>query len=386
MRIIENRTANSLERPLRILSLLRGQWDAQRAPALQALADLGHEVVYVDEPLPLDGYRKLIGRLEFDVALLWGSSLQNFLMSANEPFLFDELGLPYVSLWTDNPVKHLFLLKDLAPEHHKAMFVADTRVIEQLNGLGYDNVFYLPPWHIDPDIFKPVAPVADLACVTSFAATVNSYGAERQKWRAFWDYHMNGAADEVLDTLRATKDHVDVFDALADRFDPRSLAFSLISHAQYFEQKALIRELVVDAVGGRDIRITGIGSAGFEQPNVTMQPGREWHDLSPLFCSATVNLNCTPWPRSCHHRVFQITASRALAVSDWREDSVALYEPDSEVIYFKSLDELPAIIDRFSAHPEEALPIAAAGQRRFLAHHTAAHRMAELSAHLDDLL
>ncbi len=386
MRIIENRTGARLDRPLTILSILRGRWDAQRAPALQALADLGHEVVYVDEPLSIDGYRKIVDRLAFDVAVLWGSTLQNFLMTETGPFFLDEAGLPYVSLWTDNPVKHLFLLKDLDKATHRAMFIADTRVIEQMSDLGYDNLFYLPPWHIDPDIFKPVAPVADLGCTTSFAATVNVYGAERQKWRMFWDRHMNAAADGVLSTLQDNKDHVDVFDALAADWDPHALPFSLISHDQYFEQKALIRELVVESVGGRDIHITGIGSAGFDRPNVTMHEGREWHDLSPVFCSATVNLNCTPWPRSCHHRVFQITASRALAVTDWRDDAVSLYEPDNEVIYFQSMDEIGEIIDRFAAAPDEAVKIAEAGYRRFLAHHTAAHRMAELSGKLYDIL
>ena len=106
MRILENRTGNTVSKPLRILSILRGQWDHQRAPALQALADIGHEVVYVDELLPLDGYRKLVQRLDFDVAVLWGSSLQNFLNSFEGIFFLEEMGLPYVSLWTDNPIKH----------------------------------------------------------------------------------------------------------------------------------------------------------------------------------------------------------------------------------------------------------------------------------------
>ena len=80
MRIIENRTGTSLSNPLRFLSLLRGRWDVQRAPALQALADMGHEVVYVEEVLSTDGYQKLINKIDFDLVLLWGTGLQNFLM------------------------------------------------------------------------------------------------------------------------------------------------------------------------------------------------------------------------------------------------------------------------------------------------------------------
>lgn len=375
-----------MDRPLRILSILRGQWDGQRAPALQALADLGHEVIYVDEIMPLDDYRKLVQRLDFDVAVLWGSSLQNFLMSSSEPFFLDELELPYVSLWTDNPIKHLFLLKDVRTTMHRAMFVADSMVIEQLEHLGFENVFYLPPWHIDPEIFIPVPAQASLKCDVSFAATLNSYDAERTKWRNFWDFHMNAAADGIINKCRESRDHVDVFDSIGKDYDPWSMPFSLISHAMYFEQKAIAREQLLHAIGDREVHIHGIGSVVTDRDTAIMHEGREWHDLSPLFCSSTVNLNLTPWPKSCHHRVFQITASRALAVTDWREDSISLYEPDKEVIYFKSLEELPEIIDHYSAHPTEAAKIAEAGHQRFLAQHTAAHRMNELSNYLYQLI
>ena len=386
MRVLENRTGTTRARPLRILSLLRGRWDEQRAPALQALADLGHEVVYVDQILPRSGYRALIERIKFDVAMLWGSSLQNFLMTESEPFLLEEIGLPYVSLWTDHPTKHLFLLKDVRTPLHRAMFVPDTHVIAQMQAMGYDNLFYLPPWHIDPSIFRPVASDPQMECSVSFAGTVNPYHAERQRWRMFWDRGMNAAADTVVDKLRRTRDYADPIDTLDGAYDPHSLAFSLIAHAMHFEQKAIARELVIEAMHGRPLSITGIGSASNLPLHVTTHRGREWNDLSPLFCSSLINLNTTQWPRSCHHRVFQTTASRAFCISDWREDAVALYEPDREVVYFKSLDELPDIIDRFTAEPAAARKIAEAGYRRFLAHHTVAHRMAEFSAILERVL
>ena len=386
MRLITNRTGNSISRPLRILSLLRSQWDGQRAPALQALADMGHEVIYVNDILPEEDYRKIVSRLDFDVAVLWGNSLQNFLLSSEGPFWMDEVGLPYVSLWTDNPIKHVYLLQRLDTSNHRGLFIADTLVIEQMAGLGYQNLFYLPPWHIDPEIFRPVEPDPLYVCHVSFAATVNSLAAEREKWRQGWSPDMHAAADRVMQQVQDTGDHIDVFEAIGAAWDAETDTFNKISHAMYFEQKALMRELVIHAVGERALHITGIGSAALNRENIIMHEGRDWHDLSSVFCAATVNLNATPWPRSCHHRVFQITASRALSVTDWRKDSLALYEPDKEVIYFESLDALPSILDRFSAHPEEAVPIAEAGYRRFLAHHTAAHRMAELSGLLYQLL
>jgi spore maturation protein CgeB len=386
MRIIKNRTGNKVSKPLRILSLLRGRWDGQRQPALQALADIGHEVVYVDQILNLAGYRKLVNKIRFDVAVLWGNSLENLLRSFSGDFFLEEAGIPYVSLWTDNTIKHQFLLKKINTSLHKAMFVADTCVINQLKILGWKNVFYLPPWHIDETIFKPVKPSSDFACKISFAATINSYKAERSKWREGWNMKMHKAADSIIRKCHKYKDYVDVFNNLGNDWDAGSLEFNKLSHALYFEQKALAREQIIQSVGERELHIVGIGSATTDRSNVIMHEGRNWDDLSPLFCSSEINLNLTPWPKSCHHRVFQITASGAFTLTDWREDSLELFEPNEEVVYFKSMEELPELIDRFSRFTEERTRIATAGYRRFLSEHTVSHRMTELSAKLYELL
>ena len=73
-------------------------------------------------------------------------------------------------------------------------------------------------------------------------------------------------------------------------------------------------------------------------------------------------------------------------MTDWREDATLLFEPDEEAVYFKSLKELPELIDRYLKDPEERARIATAGRRRFLSEHTVGHRMAEVSAKLYDLI
>jgi hypothetical protein len=386
MKILKSRTGNKLSRPLRVLSILRGRWDGQRAPALQALADIGHDVVYIDQILNLDGYRKLVQKIKFDVAILWGSSLVNFLQTFPGTFFLEEEGVPYVSLWTDNAIKHQVFLKEINTPLHKAMFVPDTRVIEQLKRRGWSKIFYMPPWHTDSNIFRPVNPMPELICDISFAATMNSYMAERSKWRAGWTPNMHLAADIVIQKCRETKDYADVFDLIGGQWDAGSLEFNKLSHALAFEQKALAREQLIHALGSRELNIVGMGTAKTNKSNIIMHEGRDWHDLSPLFCSSGINLNLTAWPKSCHHRVFQITASGAFVLTDWREDAVNLFEPDEEVVYFKSMKELPGLIDRYTKVPEERARIAAAGRRRFLNEHTAAHRMKELSIKLYELL
>ena len=71
MRLIPNRTGNSVSRPLRILALLRANGMASVRRRFRLLADMGHEVVYVDDILSEENYRKIVSRLDFDVAVLW---------------------------------------------------------------------------------------------------------------------------------------------------------------------------------------------------------------------------------------------------------------------------------------------------------------------------
>ena len=280
----------------------------------------------------------------------------------------------------------MHLLKELNTPLHLGMFVLDTRVIEQLNNLGWHNVFYLPPWHIDPSIFKPQTRIPKITRKVSFAATFNSYLAERTKWRAGWDEKMNNMGVSIVNLSRETNGYVDVFDFLNGECDVYSKEFSGISHAMYFEQKSISREQLINQLVDVETEITGIGSAQSNQPNVKMGQGLEWWNLSRLFCSSTINLNLTPWPRSCHHRIFQISASGAFVLSDWKDDAVKLYEPDKEVIYFKKMSEVPDLIKYYLGANEERLKIARAGRKRFLSEHTVNHRMSELSEKLYELL
>ena len=110
-----------------------------------------------------------------------------------------------------------------------------------------------------------------------------------------WSPDMHALADRVMQKVSDTGDHVDVFEAIGAIWNAETDSFNKISHAMYFEQKAMMREFVIQAVGERTLHITGIGSAISSRQNIVMHEGRNWCDLSPVFCAATVNLNVTPW-------------------------------------------------------------------------------------------
>src|SRR5262245_28741043 len=80
-----------------------------------------------------DDYVKALEKVKPDVVVFWGYALLNYLQSG-EPFVFDDAGIPYVSIWDDNPLRYLYHLRPL--KNHAALLVIDSMVVEQLHALG----------------------------------------------------------------------------------------------------------------------------------------------------------------------------------------------------------------------------------------------------------
>lgn len=74
-------------------------------------------------------------------------------------------------------------------------------------------------------------------------------------------------------------------------------------------------------------------------------------------------------------RLFEATGCGALLVTDYKDNLSDLFEPESEVVAYRSLSECQDLIRYYLAHPEEAAAIAARGQARTLRDHTYAARM-----------
>ena len=79
-------------------------------------------------------------------------------------------------------------------------------------------------------------------------------------------------------------------------------------------------------------------------------------------------------------RLFEAAACGVPIVSDWWEGLDTFFEPDGEILIAESTEDCLRYLTDISDARRRA--IGAAGRRRVLAHHTAAHRAAELVAHL----
>ncbi len=69
-------------------------------------------------------------------------------------------------------------------------------------------------------------------------------------------------------------------------------------------------------------------------------------------------------------RIFEVTGSGSCLITDWKPNIRDLFEPDKEIVTYKTEGECIEKIKWLLAHPQERSAIAEAGQRRCLKDHT----------------
>jgi len=77
-------------------------------------------------------------------------------------------------------------------------------------------------------------------------------------------------------------------------------------------------------------------------------------------------------------RAFELAATGACQVADYREELTSLFEPGREILTYRDPTELRRVVDYHLAHPDEARAIGQNGLKRALAEHTLRHRIDEI--------
>jgi spore maturation protein CgeB len=85
-------------------------------------------------------------------------------------------------------------------------------------------------------------------------------------------------------------------------------------------------------------------------------------------------------------RLFETTGVGTCLVTEWRKNLFELFEPDKEVVTYRSPEECLEKIKWLLEHPEECQAIAKAGQARTLKDHTFIHRAGQLDRVIKSLL
>lgn len=85
-------------------------------------------------------------------------------------------------------------------------------------------------------------------------------------------------------------------------------------------------------------------------------------------------------------RLYEATGMGACLVTDWKENLHTLFEPEKEVVTYRSANELVEKVNYLLVHDKERAKIAKAGQERTLKEHTFYNRMKELLEILNEYI
>ncbi|MCI5207524.1 MAG: glycosyltransferase family 1 protein [Candidatus Electrothrix sp. ATG2] len=85
-------------------------------------------------------------------------------------------------------------------------------------------------------------------------------------------------------------------------------------------------------------------------------------------------------------RLFEVTGMGTCLITDWKENIVELFEPDTEVVTFRSVEEAKDKITFLLKNPDVIKSISQAGQKRTLRDHTYAKRAQDMHNIFSDYL
>lgn len=85
-------------------------------------------------------------------------------------------------------------------------------------------------------------------------------------------------------------------------------------------------------------------------------------------------------------RLYEATGVGTMLLTDWKVNLPELFEPDLEVVAYRSIPECVQLVEHYLARDEEREAIARAGQKRTLCEHSYYHRMQELTEILNRYL
>ncbi len=306
--------------------------------------------------------------------------------------LLEQLQLPLASWFVDNP--HLILhVYNKLKSPWVTIFTWDFDNISSLQDKGFEHVFYLP-LGTDPEHFIP-----------------NNLG--KKEWKQNISFVGNSMHYKVISRLEKDPlphDILSHFDEVAKAFDqsaePSVAIFIEKTFPNVYEkylalkttEKRLGFETAITWEATRLYRASCVEQTLPFKPLIagddgwnTVFAGRKnefalhrelnyYSELHTFYPLSKINFNCTSkqMKGAVNQRIFDVPACNAFVLTDWREQMDALFEPQSEIISYKEVGEIPELIRYYLNNSSQRIQIAKAARKRVLAEHTWAHRLQTL--------
>lgn len=297
--------------------------------------------------------------------------------------LLARLQLPLASWFVDNP--HLIIhLYQSCVSPWTTIFTWDEDNIPSLKECGFAHVRYLP-LGTDPERFNPSKRVHNPQWKTDISFVGNSMvykvGARLKKGRfpkplllafpeiakAFSESEERSIAQFLERNFpKAYADYL----ALPDNESRLAYETAITWQSTRLYRNSCVRKIL-------PFQPIIIGDDGWKgefrhesiQP-VYLPPLSYYDELPGFYANSAINFNCTSkqMKGAVNQRVFDVPASGAFVLSDWRPQITNLFEED-EIACFHDQEEIGDLVRYYLAHPHERKKIIQKSRQRVLAHH-----------------
>ncbi|MGE4298432.1 MAG: glycosyltransferase [Desulfovibrionaceae bacterium] len=304
--------------------------------------------------------------------------------------LLEQLRLPLASWFVDNPHLILYLYNRLVSPW-TAIFTWDSDNLASLKAQGFEHVAYLP-LGTDAQRFCPPSrpmPPSPLSAQVSFVGNSMHYKvAHRMKKGRFPRPLLLHYRDIARDFSEHEEPSVRAFlrshyPALAPHFEALDTAERQLAYEAMITWEATrqYRKRCVEGI----LPFTPLiaGDTGWK---ITFKDTDSWRwhkevnyytELPAFYPLHAINFNCTSkqMKGAVNQRVFDVPATGAFVLTDWRRQMEHLLEPGREIACYDSPDEVPDMVRRYLEHPQDRVAMVRAARKRILAEHTYEHRL-----------
>jgi len=333
--------------------------------------------------------RKCIGEIKPDFILsLDGGLVRDY------PAFFAELGIPVVEWFVDDPT--LVITAENIFDN-MLLFTWDREFIEPIRSLGCRVVEYLP-LGVNPQKFRRVPPddprLAEYKCGISFVGSSLAEFCEKDVIKKELDPRVSAVFEECI-RRHAAPPHPPLHDLLGEieeRENINILAQNrvLLEEDLSFQAVIAYRCGAVNRLARFEPHVYGDGgwSSLLSQGPVYKGSIDYKTELNLLYSASQINLNLSKMQlkTSVNQRVFDAPACGGFVLTDYREDAVRLFDPETEIAVFRDLDEMEAKAAYFLENKAEREMRARKSKQRVLNEHTYVHRMKRMLEVMDQNL
>lgn len=305
--------------------------------------------------------------------------------------LLYKLDLPLASWFVDNPYLILYRYDGVLPDK-TAIFTYDAGNLDIMRERGFKNVFYLP-LATDPYRFKP-----GISGKPEWQAQVSFIGNSMVKPVAKYFHEACLPKSLSLGYKNVATEFGEAQDLSVSKFLRRSHP-NLLAEMEKLapDERKLSYEALITWEATRQYRLNCVKSLMDKNPLIVGDEGWKdllaesegwryldsldyYKDLPGFYGMSEINFNCTSrqMKGAVNQRIFDVPACGGFILTDYREQMENLFEPETEVVSYKNVEEINELLEKYLREPVLRKKISVAARKRIVAEHTYDHRISEL--------